>query len=155
MSECFPSEMADDVDDSLTALISDFDVSTVLIFSSRKVNYEFILAYPVWFQRWISELFISLVEGNLPRLFCLYCKYIPWLVRVKAKLCKVFVLLTLYTLYMNLIIFLHWSETFLSNLKTFPNFHPDVWGSMRYKEVNGMTLEKLCVVTTQGWLVLR
>lgn len=77
MSECFPSEMADDVDDSLTALISDFDVSTVLIFSSRKVNYEFILAYPVWFQRWISELFISLVEGNLPRLFCLYCKYIP------------------------------------------------------------------------------
>lgn len=58
MSECFPSEMADDVDDSLTALISDFDVSTVLIFSSRKVNYEFILAYPVWFQRWISYLFL-------------------------------------------------------------------------------------------------
>lgn len=46
MSAYFPSEMADDVDDILTPLISDFDVSTVLIFSSQKVNFYsgFILA---------------------------------------------------------------------------------------------------------------
>lgn len=81
MSACFPSEMADDVDDSLTPLISDFDVSTVLIFSSRKVNsYAGFIFYSC---KLLFGLFLWWKEISL---LCFVCKYIFWLVRVNAKL---------------------------------------------------------------------
>lgn len=41
MSACFLSEMADDVDNFLTPLISDFDVSTELTFSGVFITLDY------------------------------------------------------------------------------------------------------------------